>query len=915
MKRNKVIFLLMLLACMPGYTRMAAQFLPAFPGAEGHGRYTAGGRGGTVYHVTTLEDSEAKGTLRHAVKQKGARVIVFDVAGTIHLKSDLKISNDFITIAGQSAPGQGICIADYPVILSANDVILRYLRFRVGTESIASGGEPDGLGGMDRKNIIVDHCSVSWSVDECLSVYGSENTTVQWCIVSESLRTSGHSKGKHGYGGNWGGAKASYHHNLMAHHESRVPRLGPRPGTQEREYMDMRNNVFYNWAGNGCYGGEGMKVNIVNNYYKPGPATPNSAVRYRIAKIGVRTTAYCTNADGTPNAWKPMEHVWGQYYVDGNVIEGNANVTADNWTKGVYEQINNSECDNTFNDQVKKEMRLDSPLETEFVTTHTAQQAFEQVLLYAGCSKERDIIDERIVKETETGTATYKGSVSLDAAKRPGLIDRPTDVMPAGATSPWPELSDGGVTADQLKDSDGDGMPDAWEIANGLNPNDATDGKKTTLNNEGYTNLEVYLNSLVAEITEKQNQAGQGGGDTPGFVNVTPSTLKTTFDAVADGTVLLLASGEYTETIGIPTGRAITLKAADGATPVLKFKSEISGKTEKDGSLIFDGLTIEPADVNYFISLSEGAYLQSLQFKNCRIESSKRGLMTISGKGVNGELIIDNCIVHPEQATGYSYIYNNGGATQKVIITRSTFYNYPQEHLFWTRNYGEALDFAFTFENNTVSRWSKGGKSSTNTYSLCKIEEAAFNGTYTFRNNTLSGAYPGAAYTPSALYTNSVGTLIAENNLFADFESYLCDQVENKTVNDLTLGEGVLAGLPIIEFPDTDNGDFSIDNNSPLARASSTGGIIGDPRWLKGGGTGIENESREVGVVVYASAHTVHVKGLPENSSIEVYTYTGGMIRSIRVSGTEANFDLPSGHYILRITAKDARYVKKVLIL
>lgn len=149
------------------------------------------------------EDSEAKGTLRHAVKQKGARIIVFDVAGTIYLKSDLKISNDYITIAGQTAPGQGICIADYPVIISANDVILRYLRFRVGTESIANGGEPDGLGGMDRKNIIVDHCSISWSVDECLSVYGSENTTVQWCIVSESLRSSGHSKGVHGYGGNW----------------------------------------------------------------------------------------------------------------------------------------------------------------------------------------------------------------------------------------------------------------------------------------------------------------------------------------------------------------------------------------------------------------------------------------------------------------------------------------------------------------------------------------------------------------------------------------------------------------------------------------------------------------------------------------------------------------------------------------
>ena len=901
----------MLLLCLPA--SVAAQLLPAFPGAEGHGRYTTGGRGGNVYHVTTLEDSEAKGTLRHAVKQKGARIIVFDVAGTIYLKSDLKISNDYITIAGQTAPGQGICIADYPVIISANDVILRYLRFRVGTESIANGGEPDGLSGMDRKNIIVDHCSISWSVDECLSVYGSENTTVQWCIVSESLRSSGHSKGVHGYGGNWGGAHASYHHNLMAHHESRVPRLGPRPGTQEREYMDLRNNVFYNWAGNGCYGGEGMKVNIVNNYYKPGPATPNSAVRYRIAKIGVRTTAYCTNSDGTPNAWKPMEHVWGQFYVDGNVIEGNANVTADNWTKGIYEQINNKECDNTFNDQVKAEMKLSAPLETEFVTTHTAEQAFKQVLLYAGCSKERDIIDERIVKETETGTATYKGSVSSDASKKPGLIDRPTDVMPAGASSPWPELSDGGVTADQLKDTDGDGMPDVWETANGLNPNDSSDGKTSTLSKEGYTNLEVYLNSLVADITEKQNQEGDDGGDTPGLINVTPSTLKTVFDAAADGSVLLLANGEYTEAIGIPGGRAITLKAAEGAAPVLKFNNEISGKSEKDGSLVFDGLTIEPANVNYFISLSEGAYLRSLQFKNCRIETSKRGLMTISGKGVNGELIIDNCIVHPDQATGYSYIYNNGGATQKVVITHSTFYNYPQEHLFWTRNYGEALDFTFTFENNTVSRWSKGGKSSTNTFSLCKIEETAFNGTYTFRNNLINGAYPGADFTPSVLNTTSKGVLLAEKNLIAGFESYLCDNIRSKTVNDLTLGEGILSGLTTIDFPDANNGYFSIDSNSPLAGASTTGDVIGDPRWLKGSGTGIGNKPADE-ITAYASAHTVYVKGISGNSYIEVYTYAGTMIRKHETSGTETSFDLPSGNYIVRIATTNTISIRKILV-
>lgn len=260
----------------------------------------------------------------------------------------------------------------------------------------------------------------------------------------------------------------------------------------------MRNNVFYNWAGNGCYGGEGMCINIVNNYYKPGPATPkNSPVRYRIAAIGVRTKKYCTNADGTSNAWKPMEHVWGKLYVDGNIIEGNEEVTQDNWTKGIYGQINNASCDNTFTKNVKKKMRLSEPLDAGIITTHSAKQAYELVLDQAGCSRQRDAIDIRVIEETRNGTATYIGSVTKGAESVPGLIDLPADVKPEGATNPWPTLSDGGITADELRDTDGDGIPDVWEAAHGLNPKDVSDGIATTLSKEGYTNLEVYLNGLV----------------------------------------------------------------------------------------------------------------------------------------------------------------------------------------------------------------------------------------------------------------------------------------------------------------------------------------------------------------------------------------------------------------------------------
>lgn len=475
----------------------------AFPGAEGFGRYASGGRGGKVYHVKTLEDGMHEGTLRHAVAQKGPRTIVFDVAGTIFLERRLMIENGDLTIAGQTAPGLGICIADYPVTLHGDNIIIRYLRFRVGNKS---GGEPDGLGGTRNKNLIIDHCTISWSVDETCSIYGGENTTVQWCLISESLRTAGHSKGKHGYGAIVGGTRASFHHNLMAHHESRVPRLGPHVATQTNEHVDMRNNVFYNWAGAGCYGGEGMKVNIVNNYYKPGPATPKEGkIRFRIAGIGVRTTAYCTRPDGTPNGWKPMEHVWGRFYVDGNYMDDNPEVTKDNWTKGIYEQINNAQNDYTFNDLVKEEIKLKQPLEFGYVTTHSAEEAYDLVLKYAGCSKKRDIIDQRIVEETRTGTARYIGSITPDSEKLAGLIDIPEDVKPAGAASAYPDLSYKDINPEDIKDTDGDGIPDVWEIAHNLNPKNNRDGNKQSLSKQGYTNFEVYLNSLVKDISENQN--------------------------------------------------------------------------------------------------------------------------------------------------------------------------------------------------------------------------------------------------------------------------------------------------------------------------------------------------------------------------------------------------------------------------
>ena len=504
MRTSKFILLIVisLLACLHS---TGQEKTPAFPGAEGFGRYVTGGRGGKVYHVTNLNDS-GDGSLRWALSQNGAKTIVFDVSGTIHLSSTLNISKGNVTIAGQTAPGDGICVADYPVQIRANNVIIRYMRFRLGNKNVKVNGADgwDGFGGFDQSDIIVDHCSVSWSIDECLSIYGNKNTTVQWCLVAQSLQDAGHSKGSHGYGGNWGGSGASFHHNLMAHHESRVPRLGPRYTTQLDERMDMRNNVFYNYCGNGCYGGEAMNVNIVNNYYKPGPGTAqiSSTKQQRIASPGIRTESYIADYPD----YAPTLHVWGKFFVEGNVNSKFNTVTNDNWQYGIYNQINADNNDGLYNEEVKDSIRLSAPIDYILTTTHSAEQAYEKVLAYAGASLHRDTFDDLMVSDTRNGTASHTGK-----GNHKGIIDSQDDNRPEDAGddwSAWPTLNSDTPPAD----SDGDGMPDEWETANGLNPSDSSDG--VMMDSEGYTNLEHYLNSLVTSITEAQYEGGIQSGIT-----------------------------------------------------------------------------------------------------------------------------------------------------------------------------------------------------------------------------------------------------------------------------------------------------------------------------------------------------------------------------------------------------------------
>lgn len=413
----------------------------AFPGAEGFGKYTTGGRGGKVLIVENLNDS-GPGSLRNAIEQKFPRTIVFAVSGTIALESTLKINHGDITIAGQSAPGDGICLKNHALIVSANNVIIRYIRVRMGDEGKA---QDDSFSVVRRKDIIIDHCSFSWGTDEVASAYDNERFTMQWCIISESLNKSVHEKGEHGYGGIWGGKGASFHHNLLAHHKSRLPRFcGARYHKEpEKEIVDFRNNVIYNWKSNNAYAGEEGNHNIVNNFYKPGPATSKSKKNQIL------------------NPWSP----YGKFYISGNILDGNDAITNDNW-KGVL----TDHPDSCF---------INIPIQVADISQQSARDAFDAILKNAGASHSRDIIDARIIEETQTGTARF-------GLNKDGIID--TQTMTEG----WPQLK----TFGGKPDIDKDGMPDDWEKQNGLNPDDSDDHARFSLD-KNYTNIEVYLNGLV----------------------------------------------------------------------------------------------------------------------------------------------------------------------------------------------------------------------------------------------------------------------------------------------------------------------------------------------------------------------------------------------------------------------------------
>jgi hypothetical protein len=419
----------------------AADPLPAFPGAEGFGANTPGGRGGRVLFVTNLNDS-GPGSLRAACEASGPRIVIFRVAGTIALRKPIVVREPYLTVAGQTAPGEGVCLRDNYFGIQTHDVVVRYLRSRLGD---VSGQESDCIDLLHgARNCVLDHCSATWSIDECLSLSGDvQDCTIQWCLIGESLRQSKHQKGAHGYGSlSRANGPISWHHNLWIHNDARNPRLGDNYGRGSSPRFDVRNNLIYDFGGTASGLTQGkLEVNYVANYIRPGPSS----------KARTPITV------GGPSVLK--------YFIRDNIFEGHEDLTRDN--TGFFNP--------TVIEGQQQVFIVNAPHAAPSVSTVPAAELMAHLLPTIGASlPKRDAVDARLVEHVH-----LRGGTMINSQKDVGG---------------WPVLR-----GEAPLDSDQDGLPDAWEIAHGLNPRDPKDAALDS-DGDGYSNLEEYLNGTDPRV-------------------------------------------------------------------------------------------------------------------------------------------------------------------------------------------------------------------------------------------------------------------------------------------------------------------------------------------------------------------------------------------------------------------------------
>ena len=659
--------------------------LISFPTAEGFGKVATGGRGTsstapTIFEVTKLTDDGSAGTFRYACTNNSPtatnRIIVFRVSGTIHLNSILSLTRGNMTIAGQTAPGDGICIADYPVYLNANNIIVRYLRFRLGDKNqlvttpancgvpvtpfssnpscvptANASGNDDAFGdnGGGRTSIIIDHCSMSWSNDEAFTVYKGNNVTLQWNLLSEPLNYAFHVETGdanyelHAYGGIWGGAATTAHHNLIAHCKGRMPRFD---GTRNipNELVDFRNNVIYDWGDYNTNGGEGGNYNVVNNYYRYGPSTPSTITS------GVNRRNMIINPSKSSTA---AITTYGKFYLTGNYCDNSTAVTSDNWLGAAFGSGTPTAAELTA-------IKQTTPFTVQNINTETAQDAYNTVLQKAGCTlPNRDTLDARIISDVIFRTG--------------GLIDcqgnNPHATPYNVSQTAWPTLAAG--TA-QL-DTDHDGMPDLWEDARGLNKLLATD-RNGYISTSGYNNIENYINgdtitaigTLNTCITAKKINSSNMGNWLFARDSTYSNYLSSTYTAAVDSNMIVAAV--------LDNGSFGNFSSSFYTTNVLRIDA-VTGKPYLNRSITITpenpALITAPVTVRIYISKKE---LDDLKLADPTIGSvNDLNILKVDGANCNDNLAATYSVVAATNA-GVFGTYSLGYFIEFQTSSFSTFY-------------------------------------------------------------------------------------------------------------------------------------------------------------------------------------------------------------------------------------------------